>query len=64
MKKTASFALMHFTIAFGIVWIMTGDVLLGGAIALIEPLANTVGYYFHEKLWQRNNIRREGALSG
>lgn len=64
MKKTASFAVMHFAIAFGVVWLMTGDVVLGGAVALIEPMANTVGYYFHEKLWQRSSLRREGALSG
>jgi uncharacterized membrane protein len=55
---------MHFTIAFGVVWIMTGDVVLGGAVALIEPLVNTVGYYFHEKIWQRDSVRGEGALSG
>jgi len=64
MKKTFSFAVMHFTIAFGVVWIMTGDVVLGGAVALIEPLVNTVGYYFHEKIWQRDSVRGEGALSG
>lgn len=64
MKKTFSFAVMHFTIAFGVVWLMTGDMVLGGAVALIEPLANTVGYYFHEKIWQRNSVRGESALSG
>ena len=58
MKKAFSFALMHFTIAFGVVWLMTGDMVLGGTIALIEPLANTVGYYFHEKIWQRTDKRR------
>ncbi|MFC1536744.1 DUF2061 domain-containing protein, partial [Pseudomonadota bacterium] len=26
--------------------------LVGGAIALVEPMINTVAYYFHEKLWQ------------
>lgn len=64
MKKTFSFAAMHFTIAFGVVWLMTGDMVLGGAVALIEPLVNSVGYYFHEKIWQRNSVRRESALSG
>ena len=50
--KTVSFGIMHFAIAFSVVWLMTGDVVLGGAVALIEPLVNTVGYYFHEKIWQ------------
>ncbi|MCK7460513.1 DUF2061 domain-containing protein [Idiomarina aminovorans] len=67
--KTVSFGIMHFIIAFGVVWLMTGDIVLGGAIALIEPLVNTVGYYFHEKIWQRGDkrraaIRRESTLLG
>jgi|TARA_B100000929_G_scaffold229902_1_gene186300 uncharacterized membrane protein len=56
--KTVSFGIMHFAIAFSVVWLMTGDVVLGGAVALIEPLVNTVGYYFHEKIWQRTDKRR------
>ncbi|EAQ31645.1 Uncharacterized conserved membrane protein [Idiomarina baltica OS145] len=46
------------------VWVMTGDIVMGGAVALIEPLVNTVGYYFHEKIWQRSGVRRTSALSG
>ena len=56
MIKTASFAVMHFSIAFTVVWVMTGDIVMGGAVALIEPLVNTVGYYFHEKIWQRSGV--------
>ena len=64
MIKTASFAVMHFSIAFTVVWVMTGDIVMGGAVALIEPLVNTVGYYFHEKIWQRSGVRRTSVLSG
>lgn len=53
MTKTLTFAATHFTVAFTVAWILTGDVLVGGAIALIEPAINTVAYFFHEKLWQR-----------
>lgn len=60
--KTVSFGMMHFTIAFGVVWLMTGDVVLGGAIAVIEPMVNTVGYYFHEKIWQRSEKRRTATV--
>ena len=38
---------------------MTGDVLVGGAIALVEPAVNTVAYHFHEKVWVR--IRKAKA---
>ena len=50
MIKTITFACMHFSIAFGVVFLMTGSVLIGGAVALVEPAINTVAFYFHEKL--------------
>lgn len=58
MTKTLSFAVMHMTVAFGVVYALTGDVLAGGAVALIEPLCNTVAFHFHEKLWNRGTPRR------
>ncbi len=53
MTKTLTFAATHFSVAFTVAWLLTGDVLVGGVIALIEPAVNTVAYFFHEKLWQR-----------
>ena len=35
MIKTITFACMHFSIAFGVVYLMTGSVLVGGAVALV-----------------------------
>jgi uncharacterized membrane protein len=54
MIKTMSFAAVHFTVAFSVAYLMTGSVLVGGAIALIEPAINTVAYYFHELVWSRS----------
>ena len=54
MTKTLSFAAVHFSIAFSVVYLLTGDVLAGGVVALIEPMCNTIAFHFHEKLWQRN----------
>ena len=51
MKKTLTFAMLHFTIAFTIAYLLTGDILLGSLIAMIEPSVNTVAFYFHEKAW-------------
>ena len=53
MQKTISFAVMHFTIAFGVAYALTGDVIIGGTVARVEPAVNTVGYYFHEKIWSK-----------
>lgn len=60
MTKTASFAVVHFTVAFTVAYIMSGSVLIGGAIALVEPAVNTVAYYFHERFW--NRVRNGDAL--
>ena len=54
MIKTMSFAVMHFTIAFTVAYLMTGDLIIGGTVALVEPMVNTVAYYFHEKFWRRD----------
>ncbi|MDC5804224.1 DUF2061 domain-containing protein [Vibrio europaeus] len=51
--KTTSFAVVHFSVAFGVVYLMTGDAFVGGIMAAIEPSINTVAYYFHEKVWLR-----------
>lgn len=51
MKKTISFAMIHFTVAFTVTYLMTGSLLIGSALALIEPAINTVAFYLHEKAW-------------
>ncbi|MEZ8642457.1 DUF2061 domain-containing protein [Vibrio splendidus] len=51
MKKTLTFAALHFTIAFSVAYVLTGDILIGSLIAMIEPSVNTVAFYFHEKAW-------------
>lgn len=62
MVKTTSFALMHFSVAFGVVYAMTGDVMIGGAVALVEPAVNTVAYHFHEKIWSQWQARRRSMV--
>jgi uncharacterized membrane protein len=53
MAKTISFAVIHFTVAFGVAYLLTGSIAIGSAVALIEPMCNTVAFFFHEKFWQR-----------
>ena len=61
MNKTMSFAAVHFSVAFSVGYLMTGSLLVGGAIALVEPAVNTVAYHIHEKVWSRLNRRPAGA---
>jgi uncharacterized membrane protein len=53
LTKTVTFACVHFGVAFGIAYLLTGSVSIAGAIALIEPMANTVAYFLHERAWAR-----------
>jgi uncharacterized membrane protein len=53
LAKTVTFALVHFTVAFALGYLLTGSVAIASALAFIEPLANTLAYYGHERLWQR-----------
>ncbi len=53
MLKTLSFAVLHFSVAFTVAWLITGSLLAGGLVAMIEPTINSVAYHFHEKAWLR-----------
>ncbi|MBK3867327.1 DUF2061 domain-containing protein [Pseudomonas stutzeri] len=56
--KTLTFAVLHFATAFIVVYALTGSLVLGGAVALIEPLCNTLVFYLHERAWQRFGRRK------
>ncbi len=58
MIKTITFACVHFTVAFTVAYLLTGSVAVGGLVALVEPLCNTVAYYLHEKAWARAGRRQ------
>ncbi|GIX33156.1 MAG: hypothetical protein KatS3mg125_1112 [Lysobacterales bacterium] len=53
MLKTLSFGLLHVSVAFTVTWLLTGSAAIGGLVALIEPLCNTIAYHWHEKAWTR-----------
>lgn len=53
MAKTATFAAVHFTVAFSVGYALTGSVIVGSTLALVEPAINTVAFYFHELGWKK-----------
>lgn len=55
--KTITFAICHFSVAFGVTYLFTGSILLGGIIAMVEPAVNTIVYHLHEKFWEQKNKR-------
>ncbi|WCE31522.1 DUF2061 domain-containing protein [Vibrio sp. SCSIO 43137] len=61
--KTASFAVVHFSVAFTVTYMLTGDAFIGGLIATIEPAVNSVAYFFHEKVWLNHQNRLSQAYA-
>lgn len=53
LMKTLSFATLHFGVAFTVAYALTGSFAIAAGIGLIEPIANTVAFYFHERAWRR-----------
>jgi uncharacterized membrane protein len=61
MAKTMTFAVMHFSIAFSVAYLITGSLVVGGLVAIVEPAVNTVAFYFHEIIW--NKIQQADVAS-
>jgi len=53
LTKTASFATLHFSVGFGVTYLLTGSIAIATGVALVEPAVNTVVFYFHERAWAR-----------
>jgi len=53
LAKTASFAVPHFSVGLGVTYALTGSVVIAAGVALIEPMVNTVVFFFHERAWRR-----------
>lgn len=63
LTKTVSFAMLHMSVAFGVGYLMTGSLAVGGALAVVEPMCNTVAYHFHERFWSRRASRQDGVIA-
>jgi uncharacterized membrane protein len=51
--KTATYAVMHFAVAIGVAFALTGSWKLALAIGLVEPFVQTFFFAIHERLWTR-----------
>lgn len=51
--KTATYSVMHMTVAFAVAYAISGDWRLALSISLIEPAVQTLAYAFHERAWER-----------
>ncbi|AMW33889.1 DUF2061 domain-containing protein [Haematospirillum jordaniae] len=64
--KTGSFAVLHFCVGFAITYLLTGSIAIATGVALLEPTANTIVFYFHEKVWNKFSPQSKviGACGG
>lgn len=53
--KTATYCLMHFTVAIAVAYLLTGDWRIALSIGIVEPLVQTGFFNLHERAW--NNAR-------
>ncbi len=64
LTKTFTFACVHFAVAFSVAYVITGSWVLGGLLAAVEPLVNTMAFYVHEHVWARVNGGRGELTTG
>ncbi|AMO23173.1 hypothetical protein GCM10027034_43630 [Ramlibacter solisilvae] len=60
LKKTASYYLMHITVAALVGYAVTGNLWMALTLSLVEPTVQAVAFFFHEKAWERIGRRRRG----
>ncbi len=56
MVKSAAFGVLHLGIAFSVSFVLTGSVVIAGAITLVEPAVNTVAHYFFDRWWDSRGV--------
>lgn len=55
--KTATYSVMHLTVAVSVAYALTGNLAIALGIGLIEPAVQTVAYMVHEDAWRRIGSR-------
>jgi uncharacterized membrane protein len=59
LKKTASYYLVHITVAAAVAYAVTGNLVMAFTLSLLEPTVQAVAFFFHEKAWEhagRKNV--------
>lgn len=61
LQKTASYYLVHITVAAMVAYAVTGNLWMALTLSLLEPSVQAVAFFFHEKLWERRRNRKAAA---
>lgn len=61
LMKTATYYVMHITVAMTVAYAVTGSWLAALTLSLLEPTVQAVAYFFHERAWARVQARQAGT---
>ncbi|RYF65200.1 MAG: DUF2061 domain-containing protein [Comamonadaceae bacterium] len=64
LKKTASYYVMHITVAALVGYAVTGNLWMALTLSLVEPTVQAFAFFFHEKAWERAAQRRAASAGG
>ena len=53
LYKTASYYILHISVAALVAYAVTGNLLMALTLSLLEPTVQAVAFFFHEKVWAR-----------
>ena len=59
--RTISQVAMHMAVSFGVLYVLTGSFVAGGAAAVLEPVCNVILMPFHDRFWERVRQRLEAG---
>lgn len=62
LKKTASYYVVHITVAAMVAYAVTGNLVMALTLSLLEPTVQAFAFFFHEKVWERLGQRRTAAI--
>ena len=51
--QTVSQVVLHMSVAFGVMYAMTGSIAFGGIAALVEPICNVALLPLHDRFWDK-----------
>ncbi|CAN7402169.1 DUF2061 domain-containing protein [Pseudoduganella sp. LjRoot289] len=55
--------LMHAAVAFAMLYWATGSLAVGGLAAVLEPILNVIALPYHDRLWDRLQLRAGASTS-
>jgi uncharacterized membrane protein len=55
--------LMHAAVAFSMLYWATGSLAVGGLAAILEPILNVIALPYHDRLWDKLQLRANAGTS-